>query len=1042
MKYKKILILAVALSASIFSYAQQDSTWQEEVNYYLSVVAYERQNGITNFENYLSALYELALYYYEAERYDDAIEYSLEADYYFRQIPQIAGYHISLLQRLADSYFKIENYPQAISAQSDMIAYKEFIYYKNEGKTIDEYEVKLQHIVENYRILSVYAHRANDTAMRKKALLTACDLMEKNDLIDSCENADAIYFLLYNIYFDIHCENSDIDPLNKALDYLYKQYSVAERKYGSDSDIPHDKLHQIADNLHIKGDAYKTDSFDCKTALKIFKSCDSIYNILHDDTSEYYFQNALSTAQCLKMIGKNAEALTLLEELEPRLFFLGDTSAAIYFSVLNELSQQYLLHKYDEKASLILKKIAQISSKYDSDEIGYIYYNIGNLYNNLQKYDSAETYYLKALDFYKNNYSEDSTFGLIAPIMSLLGLYFIRNDTSKMDEIIEFYNNLSWSNPNANAQALFSTYKPFIEQSINMVTTYRNGINDTSDFLIKHIQLNEEYQKIGILRYNTIIENLAWYAFLLFRDGRVPNSIIQQKLIDNIISQYEMHHSRLAAIEREKIRRDSYLTLSREFIYSIASDSCDLNNLYRYTIFCKQPTLKTDIEFTKVALKQNNSALYDIQGIRNKIDVHNERIMRSDASQTGSLKWIEASYDSVRKELGECDIAIEYINYSDYRNFAADKQSTEKYIALVARKDWDKPKLVSLCTANEIEHLVSQSPDKIYGANYVSEEIIRLLFDSIAVYAKKGGRVYFSPDGILYNVAIENILTEEGITLGEKYNLIRCSSTRDIKKINETPQYASAVLYGGLNYGNDDMLVVENATRKGWKYLPGTLKEMSVIENILKRSKIQTETYSGDNGTEESFMQLSGKGTSIIHLATHGFFYTASSAQRENYFENLRHFKMPMENMYNQNTSGDILPLQRSGLMLSNSNKAWMMGDSTENEFDGVLLASEILNLNLFGTKLLVLSACETGLGDLSVEGIMGLQRAFKLAGVETIVMSLWEVDDKATALMMEQFYKNLMAGKSKRQAFSMAQQKVRKLYPDPHSWAAFIMLD
>ena len=120
-----------------------------------------------------------------------------------------------------------------------------------------------------------------------------------------------------------------------------------------------------------------------------------------------------------------------------------------------------------------------------------------------------------------------------------------------------------------------------------------------------------------------------------------------------------------------------------------------------------------------------------------------------------------------------------------------------------------------------------------------------------------------------------------------------------------------------------------------------------------------------------------------------------------------------------------------------------MSEKESEGSEDGVLLASEVMNMNLFGTSLLVLSACETGLGDMSVEGIMGLQRAFKLSGVETIVMSLWEVDDAATTMMMEQFYENLMSGKSKRKAFSLAQQKVRKKYPaEPKKWAAFIMLD
>lgn len=88
------------------------------------------------------------------------------------------------------------------------------------------------------------------------------------------------------------------------------------------------------------------------------------------------------------------------------------------------------------------------------------------------------------------------------------------------------------------------------------------------------------------------------------------------------------------------------------------------------------------------------------------------------------------------------------------------------------------------------------------------------------------------------------------------------------------------------------------------------------------------------------------------------------------------------------------------------------------------------------------MSACETGLGEIADEGVFGLQRAFKNAGVSTIIMSLWEVDDNATSLLMQTFYKNLVSGKNKRDALSIAQDEVRKQFPEPVYWAAFIMLD
>ena len=134
--------------------------------------------------------------------------------------------------------------------------------------------------------------------------------------------------------------------------------------------------------------------------------------------------------------------------------------------------------------------------------------------------------------------------------------------------------------------------------------------------------------------------------------------------------------------------------------------------------------------------------------------------------------------------------------------------------------------------------------------------------------------------------------------------------------------------------------------------------------------------------------------------------------------------------------------LTRSGLILSNGGRAWKGEHIPDWIDDGILQADEIAGLDLSGTSLLVLSACQTALGDISSDGVYGLQRAFKNSGVETIIMSLWEVDDKATFEFMTAFYRALTKGRSKHDAFCEAQRQIKKNYEDPYYWAAFIMLD
>jgi len=143
--------------------------------------------------------------------------------------------------------------------------------------------------------------------------------------------------------------------------------------------------------------------------------------------------------------------------------------------------------------------------------------------------------------------------------------------------------------------------------------------------------------------------------------------------------------------------------------------------------------------------------------------------------------------------------------------------------------------------------------------------------------------------------------------------------------------------------------------------------------------------------------------------------------------------------------SKEDLSLSRSGLFLAGASSGL---DPEQRKYipdgvdDGILTAKEISRMDFKGLDLVVLSACQTGLGEVTSEGVFGLQRGFKKAGAQTIVMSLWNVSDKPTRELMTEFYRNLVSGKSKREAFILAQDKIRLKYIDPKMWAGFIMID
>jgi CHAT domain-containing protein len=207
------------------------------------------------------------------------------------------------------------------------------------------------------------------------------------------------------------------------------------------------------------------------------------------------------------------------------------------------------------------------------------------------------------------------------------------------------------------------------------------------------------------------------------------------------------------------------------------------------------------------------------------------------------------------------------------------------------------------------------------------------------------------------------------------------------------------------------------------------------IQRLLEGRQIRVIRYSGVKGNKESFKALSGKKTSIIHLATHGFFMEDVESDNEKQ-ERLKRLGGGQKAYENQ--------LLRSGLILAGGNKAWT-GEPVEGVENGILFADDVAKMNLLGAELIVLSACVTALGEINnSEGVFGLQRAFKLAGAQTLVMSLWEVDDKATSIIMGEFYRNWLSGMSKQEAFKAAQRSLRKeeRFSSPYFWAAFVMMD
>lgn len=447
-----------------------------------------------------------------------------------------------------------------------------------------------------------------------------------------------------------------------------------------------------------------------------------------------------------------------------------------------------------------------------------------------------------------------------------------------------------------------------------------------------------------------------------------------------------------------------------------------------------------------------------------------------------------ARWQQVRYELTPKEVAIEFITYRDTR------QGILRYGALVLRRNDTAAQFVALCTQTELDEVLAHG--KVEDAYYLEQlyhptddgapTLYGLIWQPLEPLIQGAKRCYYAPAGDLHRLNITALSAQAQIPLlQDRYDFIRINSTRslinpthawgqatDLPAIplpcklrkNASPALAarffgsiavdysdpslqesrSAVLFGNVYYNMDSAAIRspkshypaaaggdaitprrQQRGRSGtWDVLHGTKTEIETSADALKNAGYKVKIWEGYGASEETFKAL-GKGKPsprILHIATHGFFLPDTLQGQVEH------------------------PMNRTGLILAGANHAWSKGKPVPGMEDGILTAFEIATMDLKNTELVVLSACETGLGYITNnEGVFGLQRAFKQAGAKNLMVSLWSIPDKATQLLMTQFYQNCLdKNMSLRNALKAAQQWMRSqdAYQNPYYWAGFVLLE
>jgi len=381
-----------------------------------------------------------------------------------------------------------------------------------------------------------------------------------------------------------------------------------------------------------------------------------------------------------------------------------------------------------------------------------------------------------------------------------------------------------------------------------------------------------------------------------------------------------------------------------------------------------------------------------------------------------NFKYSTISWQEVQQKLQPDEAAVEIVYAVSDRETGADSA----YYALVIRPDLKEPQVVRLLEKQQAEgkflkfyrnSIKMQQEDLISYSAY---------FSPLEKTLEKNQIIYWSSDGVYHQINPATLFNPNTKKYLAEEKLIRNvpSITWIAKNKNANPILEYPVFFAHPDYGVASVSKSMNLTRSldldNIVDLPGTETELNELTRLMKANRISCRVFEKELATEEAIKKI--QSPQVLHIATHGYFLP--SLESKNNFEN---------------------PLLRSGLLLAGCQKNRSATD--EMKEDGVLTAYEASTLSLYNTVLVVMSACETGLGEVkNGEGVYGLQRAFFMAGARQLLMSLWKVDDQATQWFMVFFYQEWIKSGNLNRAFHQAQLHVKEKYPHPFYWGAFIL--
>jgi len=708
----------------------------------------------------------------------------------------------------------------------------------------------------------------------------------------------------------------------------------------------------------------------------------------------------------------------------------------------NAGSTYYLMGNYKEAEKYLLESSEKLKAIMGEMNGGYAsdLRRLALVYQAEGKIELAEEMLKKVVDIYKNVVGEEHPF-YAAALNSLGDLYFQTGRYSLAEELYKQSLNIR-----KNAEGI--NHPSYARSLMCLATLYfttgeyqkaRDYFSQNTNVHLNNIQKN--------FVYLSEFERGKYWATLQKDFDIFYSYAVKDKTIDPAITSDVFNK----VVSTKGLLLHSSVNIKNSILTS--NDTALINEYNRWI------SLKYDIG-KYILLGQNKikelginiDSLNSIANVTEK-DLSSKSQMFLKSSKNENITW-----QDIQKKLKKNEAVVEFFEYHSFNKKFTD---SVMYCALIVRPGYIYPELVPLFEEKQLNEILNKMTSN-RGVQMLEQPITieksRVLYDLIwcPIEAEMKGvkKIYISPSGLLNKVSFAALTNKDGKFLFDIYNLNFLANVDQIQLDDSGLMLQSSdnmALYGGIIYNmsipnqlsqvneycpvnNPEILAynapveMRNASRSEWYYLKGTLKEIENIQAELQKKNIAAKSILGEKAVEESFKSLSSKSPSIIHIATHGYFIPSQKTLKNNLTVDNE-----LRNVEN--------PLFRSGLIMAGANRAWKNDSIIKGVDDGILTAYEVSLLDLSKTKLVVLSACESGLGDIKgSEGVYGLQRAFKMAGVQYLIVTLWEIQDEVTVEFMTEFYRSWLSGVDIQSAFKSAQDKMRKKY-EANYWAAFVLI-